>query len=457
MSIKISRVLHAGYLFETVPKIATAVSTKIIFDPIFENPFSQNCYAYPNIKFDLVQISVLKLDAIFISHYHDDHCSLESLHLLNRDIPIYMFCIFEDMFTMLRELGFKNVFSVVLGQKICIGELEVTARRALDADVDSIFHVHYSGINILNVIDSWIDDDTLDMLCKKCSWDMVLWPFQTMREIEVITPRNAIPSTGQIPEEHCTQLKKINPNFIVPSACQFIQEKGSWYRNFYFPISYANFKMQIENILPKSKVIRLNPGVSVLLSHLGAEFCENLPFINPVGPQDLDYVYQPHLKIPHMHEIAKNFRPVTSDEKKLVSIFCEKQMIEKYNSFETSDDEYFNKIKIWKLTLYDNQGSSTDYFFEIENQKMRRTNETVMNVSWLTEISESKLFSALFEGESLTTLYLRINDFDFLPEVSDAICNIDISEDPLIKTIYNGVFGAYQRIQLLNIKNNNKL
>ena len=79
--LKISRILHAGYLFE-------CSDVSIAFDPIFENPFSKNCYAYPNVQFNHEKIRNLRLDAVFISHYHDDHCSLESLVLLSKETPI---------------------------------------------------------------------------------------------------------------------------------------------------------------------------------------------------------------------------------------------------------------------------------------------------------------------------------------------------------------------------------
>ena len=60
MKIKISRILHAGYIFESE-------KTQIAFDPIFENPFSRNCFAFPPVEFDLVQIKQLKLDAVYFS------------------------------------------------------------------------------------------------------------------------------------------------------------------------------------------------------------------------------------------------------------------------------------------------------------------------------------------------------------------------------------------------------
>ena len=101
--IKISRILHAGYIFEHE---LNHESDRIAFDPIFENPFSQNCHAFPPVKFDYAEIRKQKFAAVFISHYHDDHCSFDSLDLLDRNTPIYIYCVFDEMFSMLKELGF---------------------------------------------------------------------------------------------------------------------------------------------------------------------------------------------------------------------------------------------------------------------------------------------------------------------------------------------------------------
>ncbi|MGZ3748537.1 MAG: MBL fold metallo-hydrolase, partial [Pseudobdellovibrionaceae bacterium] len=151
MKLKISRILHAGYIFECNDN---ENNTQIAFDPIFENPFSRNCHAFPEVRFDHNQIKNLRLAAVFISHYHDDHCSLESLDLLDRKTPIYIYCLFEELFSMVRELGFLSVYSLELNVPVKIGPLEVIPRRALDSEVDSMFQVKAGELNVLNVVDS---------------------------------------------------------------------------------------------------------------------------------------------------------------------------------------------------------------------------------------------------------------------------------------------------------------
>lgn len=445
MSLKISRILHAGYVFE-------CEGTQIAFDPIFENPFSRNCYAFPSIEFDLEQIKKLKFSAVFISHYHDDHCSFESLNLLDRNTPIYVYCIFEELFSLIRHLGFVNVYSLEINGLINIGAFEITPRRALDADVDSIFQIKAGGINVLNVVDSWIDEDTLNQLSKNSCWDVILWPFQTMREIEVIAPSRAYPAPAELPQEWIDQLKILNPKYVVPSSCQFIQESWSWYNHAFFPISYKQFEKEIKIALPDSKVVRLNPSVSVLVEKHSIQIASPLSWIKTVGDQDVDYDYRPNVKPPTTEEISKHFAPLSSQQSKKVFDYCNDGLMQKFRSMEPPVDIYFEKTRLWQLSIYDHNGQPTHFMYEIDGSKINLlTNGKERPISWLTQVPISKLYAALELGESLTSMYVRVNDMIFDPEIEKEINDADIVDDPLIRCLFNGVFGAYQKAQLKRI------
>ena len=433
MSLKISRVLHAGYVFEFE-------RTQIIFDPIFENPFSRNCYAFPDVRFDQGQIKKLKFAAIFISHFHDDHCSFESLDFLDRTTPIYVFCVFEELFSMLKELGFQNIFSLQIDQPVQIGSLEIIPRRALDADVDSMFHVRAGSLNVLNVVDSWIDPQTLEKLSEFAPWDMVLWPFQTLREIEILAPTRAEPGPAELPPEWLPQLKILNSRFVIASSCQFIQESWSWHRQAFFPISYQKFKKTVEEALPKTKILRLDPSLSMTLTKTDLKRSLPLPWVLPQGPQDVDYDYRPELEPPSTAEISKNFPELTNQQKNRVTTYCQSGLLEKYRSLDSTDEPYFHKTRIWQLSVYDSKGEAQIFYYQLQKNKI----ETAVAglADWKTEVPQSKLFSALEEGESLTSMYLRI-----YTESQDA----DIIEDPLIRCLFTGAFGSYQAAQLARI------
>ena len=442
MSIKVSRILHAGYIFENK-------NTKIVFDPIFENPFSRNCYAFPPIRFDIEELKKLKFDTIFISHFHDDHCSLESLNLINRATPIHIYCLHDEIPQLIRKLGFKTVHQLKLNQSIPIGNFTITPRRALDAEVDCLFQIQVEEHNILNVVDSWIDWETLDLLKNEKPWNLILWPFQTMRELEVLAPHRHGFAEPEIPEEWLEQLQSLNPKVVVPSSCQFLQEPWSWYNSAFFPISYKFFESEIKKILPLTNVVRLNPGQTVHMAQLQIDFVKSLPWIIPMGDQNVDYIYNTDLKIPLTVEIAKHFPGLNPDEKNKVDHFLLDEILQTYSSLDEIESDYFSKPRKWELRIFSADGHQKKYFYEILNGRLKIVSDDPLQpIGWLTEIAESKIFSALTDGESLTSLYVRVNDFEFTADV-------DATMDPLIRCLFNKNPDSYQKAQLIRLLRTN--
>ncbi len=450
--LQISRVLHAGYVFES--PIA-----KIIFDPILENPFSQNCFAYPPVQFDYEKITKLKFEAIFISHYHDDHCSFESLEKLDRRTPLYMYCLFPEMFLLLGQLGFIHVYSLQLNKPVVIQDIVVIPRRALDADVDCLFEISYADIKVLNVVDSWIDHETIDLLAQS-KWDLILWPFQTLRELEVLSPRRASPAVSELPHEWAEQLRILKPKYLVPSSCQFIHEDWSWYNTALFPVTYAQFKKWVSAEVPDTQVIRMDPSQSV---YLNADSCirfeKNLDWVRCDKVSTVDYHYVPKMKVPTTAEVAQHFPQVTTEQQRRSEHFCTNELLEIFSSLSVLDSIFFKTKRIWELNIYDQVGTKTQFFYSLCNQEIKLLSNPESPVAWITEISTAKLFSALEFGESMSSLYVRINDAIFSPEIetlfaetgqlTDQLTGCLI--DPLMRCLYEGKFGTYQKAQLASM------
>ena len=438
-TLKVSRILHAGYLFE-------CGGTRVVFDPIFENPFSRNCFAYPDVAIDPSGLG--KVDAVFISHYHDDHFSLVSLDRFDRATPIYFYCVHEELFELLREMGFSEVFALELGGAIDVGEIRVTPKLALDPDVDSIFHVSAADVNVLNVVDSWIDPLTLESLAKLAPWDLVLWPFQTMQEIEVLSPARALPASRSVPEEWLNQLALLQPRAVVPSSCQFIQETWSWYRTAYFPISYAGFESQLRERLPETKCVRLDPGGSVEVSTPGLAPSERLEWIEPRGPQAVDYEYDP--RPVGTGEIAKHFPPLTEAQTARVLEFCRNELSARLAELPPPSNPFFADARPWGLTLYDHEGRRFEFSWILDGTQLLPLSGRAPE--WRTELPIQKLYAALKDGESLSSMYVRINEGQFPPHVERTLAEADIMEDPLLRALFNGKIGSYQKAQLAHLR-----
>jgi hypothetical protein len=420
---------------------------RIAFDTIFENPFSRNCHAFPDVRFDHEQIRRQHFDAVFISHFHDDHCSLESLDLLDRATPLYIYCIFDELFDMVRQLGFTHVQPLRLNVSVQVGPFQVVPREAMDADVDSMFQVKAVGLNVLNVVDSWIDDTTLAQLVQDGPWDMVLWPFQTMREIEVLAPSRAAAAPPALPEEWIPQLQELGPRYIVPSSCQFLQEPWSWYNRAFFPITYARFAHEVSKALPGAQVVRLDPSASVLLDATSLRPAPPLGWVQPVGEQDVDYEYEGNAAPPGTSDIARRFAPLTERQQSRVLDYCRVGLLEKYGAVEAAS-EYFDQPRIWQLSVYGHAGEVTQFRYCLEPGGVARLDDSAAPLGWTTEIPAAKLYAALELGESLTSMYMRVNDTVFDADTERDLAQADVVDDPLIRCLFSDTFGAYQAAQL---------
>ena len=441
MTLKLSRILHAGYVFE-------CEGTQVAFDPIFENPFSRNCHAFPDVRFDTKQIRKARFAAVFISHFHDDHCSMESLDLIDRATPIYLYCQFDALFDMIRELGFADVRALHTDVAVTVGPFSVIPREALDADVDSMFQIRAGGMNVLNVVDAWIAPVALTQLAGEGPWDMVLWPFQTMREVEVLSPSRAEAAAPEVPAEWIDQLRVLDPRYVVPSSCQFVQEPWSWYNQAFFPISYRQFHDEIEAALPGARVVRINPGVSVGLDGDGLTMAGALPWVMPVGEQDVDYDFQPGIAPPSTSAIAARFAPLTPEQRARVLAWCIHGLLEKYRAMDLEEGGYFDQPRRWRLSLCDHDGTTTVFHYRVHGERIDLADDDSARPAWTTEIPLQKLYAALELGEAMSSLYLRINDAVFAPAEEAALALAELVEDPLIRCLYNDAFGAYQAAQL---------
>jgi L-ascorbate metabolism protein UlaG (beta-lactamase superfamily) len=449
MPLHISRILHAGYVFE-------CEGTRIAFDTIFENPFSRNCHAFPPVRFDHEKIRRLHFDAVFISHFHDDHCSLESLDLLDRSTPLRIYCLFDELFAMVRELGFVDVQPLAIDVPVRVGPLTVTPRIAMDPDVDSMFQVEAAGLKVLNVVDSWIDPDTLPALVRHGPWDMVLWPFQTMREIEVLSPSRASPAPSTLPEEWIAQLRALNPRYVVPSSCQFLQESWSWYNHAFFPVSYRRFAREIGAALPDARVVRMDPSVSMRLDRDGLTPAPGLDWVVPLGLLDVDYDYDPLAVPPATGEIARRFPALSLEQAACVADYCRTGLLDKYRAMELPEDSFFEQARIWRLSVFDHDGREARYHYRVEKDSIAPADAGAdadpAPLSWTTEIPAAKLYAALALGESLTSMYMRINDMRFDDATEADLEDAELVDDPLIRCLFNNAFGAYQAAQLRRLK-----
>lgn len=109
---------------------------------------------------------------------------------------------------------------------------------------------------------------------------------------------------------------------------------------------------------------------------------------------------------------------------------------------------FFEQVRIWRLSLYDHAGTGMHFFYRVQGDAIALLADGNDSLGWSTEIPMAKLYAALELGESLTSMYMRINDAVFDAQTEQDIATADIVDDPLIRCLFNEVFGAYQSAQL---------
>ena len=191
----------------------------------------------------------------------------------------------------------------------------------------------------------------------------------------------------------------------------------------------------------------MNPSVSVSLEKTptgktSLEAASPLFWLRPIGDQDVDYQYLPELAPPPTSEVAIRFPALTEAQTELVHDFCRSGLLAKFRSLEASDDPYFRQLRHWRLAVYDHAGIVTRFHYELNGAEVESSSDENASVDWATEIPLFKLHSALTDGEALSSLYLRI----------EGAADFDVVEDPLVRCLFNGEFGAYQFAQLKRLK-----
>jgi hypothetical protein len=268
-----------------------------------------------------------------------------------------------------------------------------------------------------------------------------------MREIEVLAPTRAAPAPAALPGEWLDQLRALAPRYVVPSSCQFVLEPWSWYNRAFFPISYAGFEGELETALPQVRVVRLDPSMSVSLDADGLRPAASLDWVIPVGEQDVDYVYEGNGNAPPTSAIARHFPALTAAQWARVLDFCRVGLAERYAGTEAAGD-FFERARVWQLSIYDHAGACTRWRYRLEDGAAIPTGIEHGPLGWTTDVPAAKLYAALELGESLTSMYVRINDAVFDAATERDLAQADVVDDPLIRALFSEGFGAYQQAQL---------
>jgi hypothetical protein len=158
-------------------------------------------------------------------------------------------------------------------------------------------------------------------------------------------------------------------------------------------------------------------------------------------------VYEGNAAPPPTADIARHFAPLTAPQLARVMEYCRTGLPDRYGATEASSD-YFDRPRIWQLSVWDHAGQATRFRYRLEPGGGASPDDSGARPAWTTDIPAAKLYAALELGESLTSMYMRINDAVFDADTERALAQAEVVDDPLIRCLFGDTFGAYQAAQL---------
>jgi hypothetical protein len=147
-------------------------------------------------------------------------------------------------------------------------------------------------------------------------------------------------------------------------------------------------------------------------------------------------------------EIAKHFPALSPEQKRRVHLYCEHEMIETHQQIGQSHDPYFDHARFWRLALFDQNGTKTIFEYLIDKNQLSLRSSKGAALAWYTEVSTTKLYSALEYGESMSSMYVQINNLKFDEKIEAELRGVDILEDPLLRCLFSRDAASFQRSQL---------
>ncbi len=158
---------------------------RILMDPWLDDGiFHGAWYHYPPLKMRISDIG--HIDYIYISHIHEDHCSVGTLSQLNRDAEVIIADKnpnFVDRFLKAHGLTFKRIYKIPPRSPIeivpgmVVDVIEADPANEMAFAVDSALVLQWDGFTIYNANDCQPYPDAVKYLKANYQIDVALLPY----------------------------------------------------------------------------------------------------------------------------------------------------------------------------------------------------------------------------------------------------------------------------------------
>jgi len=277
-----------------------------------------------------------RLDYIFISHIHEDHCQLSTIKELDRNASIVLLDRhpnFVANFLNYHQLEFKSIITVKLREKYCIGSnfylepVEADPNHSLNNLIDSSLLLHYSDKTIYFGNDNPPYPGIDEYLCRY-NFELAILPpvggsgypafYSNLSKDEKLVASNTIISMYHAELADC--LNRLRPKLFACAANgHVLSGKNAWMNQLMSWPSNANSPfLYLSKLDTKlySKPMLINPGITINLDdYSGATLTEAITFYDNKSARD-QFISEIASKEPYFYE-SFQLQPSVSFEKLL--------------------------------------------------------------------------------------------------------------------------------------------
>ncbi|MBN9410997.1 MAG: MBL fold metallo-hydrolase [Burkholderiales bacterium] len=253
---------------------------RMLTDPWLDDGiFHGAWYHYPPMKNSIEDVG--RLDYIFISHIHEDHCSAGTIRYLNRDAELIIADRtpnFVERFLQMHGFRFAKVHKVKPREPVRIADdllvdiVEADPANEMAYAVDSALVMNWGGTTVYNANDCQPYPDGIAYIKQHYQVDVALLPYsggsgypacylnlseaqKAERAQQILQSRLA--SFGRVARE-------IAPRWVMPFADQYViaGSRSHLNRHVSHPPAPGVVREHFEDIPGRSELLLLNPGQS---------------------------------------------------------------------------------------------------------------------------------------------------------------------------------------------------
>ena len=212
---------------------------RILFDPWLDDGiFHGAWYHYPPLAADIRDVG--RVDYIYISHIHEDHCSVGTIRHLNRDAEIVLMDRnpnFVARFLEVNGFHFDAVHLIKprtekeLQPGLAVGMLEADPGNEMSHMIDSALLIRWDGFTVYNANDCQPYEDGLKYIAEKYGKpDLALVPYSggsgypscytNLTDNQKAAEKRRILDSRI--DNFALTVRRLDPRFVMPFADQYV-------------------------------------------------------------------------------------------------------------------------------------------------------------------------------------------------------------------------------------------